>query len=68
MPRPPRRIPPSEPGPAPYWSDLRFRHHASDPEAAAAAVARLVEAAEELGFDLELHKTRRHPPEEPLPD
>jgi hypothetical protein len=36
--------------------------------AADAAVARLIEAAEQLGFDLELAKTRPHAPSEPLPE
>jgi hypothetical protein len=64
----PRRIPPREPAPGRYWSDLRFRHQASDRQAADAALARLVEAAEQLGFELELAKTRPHAPIEPLPD
>jgi hypothetical protein len=63
-----RRIPPRQPAPGRYWSDLRVRHRARDPHEAAAAVARLVEAAEQLGFDLELAKTRPHAPLEPLPD
>jgi hypothetical protein len=51
-----------------YWTDLRFRHTASDALAADAAVAQLVEEAERLGFDLELARTRPHAPSEPLPD
>jgi hypothetical protein len=51
-----------------YWTDLRVRHSASDPLTADAAVARLIEAAEQLGFDLELAKTRPHAPSEPLPE
>jgi hypothetical protein len=51
-----------------YWTDLRVRHTANDSAAADAAVARLIEAAERLGFDLELAKTRPHAPSEPLPD
>ena len=51
-----------------YWTDLRVRHTARDPVAADAAAARLIEAAEQLGFDLELAKTRPHAPSEPLPE
>ena len=73
MKQPPRRTrPPRIPnGRTPrgrYWTDLRVRHAASDPLTADAAVARLVEAAERLGFDLELAKTRPHAPSEPLPE
>jgi hypothetical protein len=67
-PRRPRRVPPPEPRSGRYWTDLRVRHHAPDREAADAAVAALVEAAEQLGFELELARTRPHPPAGPLPD
>ena len=72
MPVPPRprhthRRPPPSPKPKRYWTDLRFRHTASDDETANAEVARLVAAAETLGFDLELTRTRPHPPGDPLP-
>jgi hypothetical protein len=67
-PRRPRRVPPREPGPARYWTDLRVRHEAAGRDAADAAVATLVEAAEQLGFELELTRTRPHPPAAPLPD
>jgi hypothetical protein len=63
-----RRRPPPPPKPKRYWTDLRFRHSASDDGSADTAIARLVAAAEDLGFDLELTKTRPHAPAEPLPD
>ena len=61
-PPPPRRRPKN------YWTDLRFRHSAIDDETAEAAIARLITAAETIGFDLELSRTRAHPPGDPLPD
>ena len=67
-PRRPRRVPPSEPRAGRYWTDLRVRHEAADRQAADAAVAALVEAAENLGFEFELARTRPHPPAAPLPD
>jgi len=51
-----------------FWTDVRFRHESRDRQSADDAVARLVEAAEQLGFELELTRTRPHPPGEPLPD
>jgi hypothetical protein len=63
-----RRIPPIEPPPRLYWTDVRVRHRAHDAQAADADVAALIEAAERLGFDLELVKTRPHAPRDPLPD
>jgi hypothetical protein len=63
-----RRRPPVPPRPTRYWTDLRFRHAAMDADAANAAMVRLVAAAEDLGFELELTRTRPHAPAEPLPD
>jgi hypothetical protein len=62
------RVPSPDPGPGRYWTDLRVRHRAKDRRAADAAVEALVEAAEQLGFELELARTRPHAPAEPLPD
>jgi hypothetical protein len=61
-------MPPRQPAPGRYWSDLRVRHRARDAHEAAVAVAGLVEAAEQLGFELELAKTRPHAPLDSLPD
>jgi len=63
-----RRPPPSDAAPARFWTDLRFRHEARDRQAADVAVERLVKVGEQLGFELELAKTRPHAPAEPLPD
>ena len=46
-----------------WWSDLRFRHRAVDRDAAGDAVDRLIEAADRLGFALEVGTTG---PERPV--
>jgi hypothetical protein len=66
--RRPSRPPPPQRASSLFWTDLRLRLRADDRSAADLAVERLVEAAEDLGFDLELAKTRHYPPAEPLPD
>jgi hypothetical protein len=46
----------------PFWSDLRFAFEARSLDAAADDVQLLIEAAERLGFRLELGHTTSEPP------
>jgi hypothetical protein len=45
-----------------FWTDLRFAYDAESLDQAAGQVEHLVEAAERLGFDLELGHTTAEPP------
>jgi hypothetical protein len=49
----------------PLWTDLRFAFGAESLAAAAEEVELLVEAAESLGFELELGHTTSAPPVDP---
>ena len=46
----------------PFWTDLRFAFAAESLDGAAAKVELLIEAAEPLGFHLELGHTTSEPP------
>jgi hypothetical protein len=47
---------------APFWTDLRFAFRAESLDAAAEEVDALIEAAERLGFRVELGHTTSEPP------
>jgi hypothetical protein len=46
----------------PFWTDLRFAFEARSLDAAADEVQLLIEAAERIGFRLELGHTTSEPP------
>jgi hypothetical protein len=49
-----------------WWTDVRFRHVAGSRDEAGEQVERLIEAADELGFELEVGSTTPNPPDGPV--